>query len=93
MNKYGVKCGTSLRFWEDKGWIDEIDPYVSFQQYFRYCLGRRSKNDERQISRWNKIVSRLRGKLVKMIRDVGSKFGDYSISQKIRKILFHGVTN
>ena len=27
LNKYGVKCGTSLRFWENKGWINEIDPY------------------------------------------------------------------
>ena len=36
-----------------------------------------------------KIVSRFRGKLVKMIRDVGSKFDDYSISPKIRQILLH----
>ena len=27
VNKYGVKCGTSLRIWENKGWINEIDPY------------------------------------------------------------------
>ena len=27
VNKYGVKCGTSLRFWENKGWVNEIDPY------------------------------------------------------------------
>ena len=27
VNKYGVKCETSLRFWKNKGWIDEIDPY------------------------------------------------------------------
>ena len=27
LNKYGVKCGTSLRFWENKGWINKIDPY------------------------------------------------------------------
>ena len=26
-NKYGFKCGTFLRFWEIKGWINEIDPY------------------------------------------------------------------
>ena len=27
LNKYGIKCGTSLRVWENKGWISEIDPY------------------------------------------------------------------
>ena len=26
VNKYGVKCKTSLRFWENKGWINKIDP-------------------------------------------------------------------
>ena len=26
-NKYGVKCGTSLRFWENKRWITPLDPY------------------------------------------------------------------
>ena len=35
VNKYGVKCGTSLRFWENKGWINKIDPYGWFQWYFR----------------------------------------------------------
>ena len=30
VNKYGVKCGTSLRFWENKGWINKIDPYGWF---------------------------------------------------------------
>ena len=89
VNKYGVKCGTSLRFWENKGWINEIDPYGWFQWYFRYWLGRRSEDDERQINRWKKIVSRFRSKLVKMIKDAGSKFGDYSISSKIRQILLH----
>ena len=69
-----------LRFWENKGWINEIDPYGWFQWYFRYWLSRRSKDDERQINRWKKIVSRFRGKLVKMIKDAGSKFDDYSIS-------------
>ena len=26
VNKYGVKCRTSLRFWENKDKINEIDP-------------------------------------------------------------------
>ena len=36
-----------------------------------------------------KIVSRFRGKLVKMIKHVGSKYHDYSILPKIRQILLH----
>ena len=26
VNKYRFKCGTSLRFWENKGWIHSVDP-------------------------------------------------------------------
>ena len=47
------------------------------------------KDDEGQTKGWRNIVSRFRGKLVKMIRDAGSKFDDYSISPKIRQILLH----
>ena len=36
-----------------------------------------------------KILSRFRDKLVKIIKDTGSKFDDYSISPKIRQILLH----
>ena len=92
VNKYGVKCGKCgilLRFWENKGWINEIYPYGWFQWYFRYWLGRRSEDDERQINRWKGIVSRFTGKLVKTIRDAGSKFDNYSVSPKIRQILLH----
>ena len=89
MYKYGVECGTSLRFWENKGWINKIDLYGWFQWYFWYWLGRRSKDDKRQINRWKEIVTRFSGKLVKMIRDVVSKFDDYAILPKIRQILLH----
>ena len=27
VNAYIVNCGTSLRFWENNGWIYPIDPY------------------------------------------------------------------
>ena len=79
----------NARFWETKSWINEIDPYGWFQRYFRYWLGRRSEDDERKINRLKKIVSRFRGKLVKMIKDAGNKYDDYSVSSKIRHILLH----
>ena len=34
-------------------------------------------------------MSTFRGKLVKMIKDAGSKYDDYSVSPKIRHILLH----
>ena len=78
-----------LRIWENKGWIHFIDPYGWSQSYFRYWLGRRSVDDKRQINRWKRIVTRFKDKVVKMIKDVNSRFDDYSISPKIRQILLH----
>ena len=68
VNKYGVKCGISLTFCEDNGLVNSKDSYGSLQWYFRYWLGRKSKDDERQINRWKRIVSRFKSKLVKMIK-------------------------
>ena len=42
-----------------------------------------------KVTDGKKIVIRFRGKLVRMIKDVGSKHDDYSISPKIRQILLH----
>ena len=68
----------------------EIDPFGWFQWCFRYWLGKRSEeDDERQINGWKKIVSRFRGKLVKIVNDAGSQYNDYSISPKTREILLH----
>ena len=36
-----------------------------------------------------KIVSRFTGKLVKTIKNSGSKYDDYSVSPQIRQILLH----
>ena len=114
VNKYRVRCGTSLRFWENKGWINEQDPYGWFQWYCRYYYGRRINSDasetsrankmnavkranemsevsedERQIKRWLGIINRSKGILVKMMKDKGTKFDDFSVSPKIRQILLH----
>ena len=89
VNKYGVKCGTSLLFWENKGWIKGIDTYGWFQWYCRYHLGRCSSDDSRQINRWLGIVNRFKGILVKMIKDRGTKLDDVRVSPKIRPILLH----
>ena len=105
VNKYSVKCGTSLRFWENKGWIRDIDLYGWFQWYCRYRLSRcissdankvkamnranEMSKDERQIKRWNAIINRFKSIFVKMIKDKGAKFYNYSISPKIRQILLH----
>ena len=67
----------------------KIDPYGWFQWYFKYWLGRRSEDDERQINRWKRIASRFSGKLVKMIKDADNKYDDYSVSPKIRQILLY----
>ena len=45
VNKYGVKCGTLVRLWENKGWLNKIDCYGWFQWYSMYW------NDERKINR------------------------------------------
>ena len=89
VNKCIVKCGILSRFWENKGWVIEIDPFGWFQWYFRNWLGRKSSDYERQINRWKRIVGRFRGKLIKMIKVTGNKFDDYSILPKIRQILLH----
>ena len=54
---------------------------------------RRSKDDESQMNRWKKIVNRFRSKLVKMIKDAGSKYDGYSISLKLDKFYCIGAMN
>ena len=71
-----VECGTSVRFWENNGWNNCIDPCGWFQWYFRYWLGRKSLDDERQITRWKGDLSRFKGKLVQMIKDLDGRFDD-----------------
>ena len=92
INKYRVKCGSSLESWENSGWITEQDPYGWFQWYCRYVTGRRTKDDERQIKRWLKFAGpngRFRRNLMNKIVKQGKEYNDYSVSPVIRQGLLH----
>ena len=92
VNKYKVKCGSSLEAWEKSGWIVEQDPYGWFQWYCRYCTGRRTSDDERQIGRWLKLAGpngRFRRTLMNKIIKKNTTYDDFSISPVIRQVLLH----
>jgi hypothetical protein len=92
INKYGVKCGSSLESWEDSGWIIKQDPYGWFQWYCRFYRGRRTKDDKRQINRWLKLAGpngRFRKRIINMINKKGKKYNDYTVSPVIRQVLLH----
>ena len=77
VNKYKVKCGQSIEEWEAAGWIaHEHDVRGWFQWYCRFFLGRRCKDDERQIGRWQRCVGatgRWRRSLLKKYVSMGVK--------------------
>jgi len=92
INKYNVKCGSSLESWEKNGWIIKQDPYGWFQWYCRFYQGRRTNDDERQIDRWNKLTGskgRFRRRLMNMIIKKGTRYNDYKVSPVIRQVLLH----
>ena len=91
-NKYKVNSGTSLEYWESNGWIKPNDPYGAVQWYCRFYNGRRGEDDEWQIKRWEGIAGpngRFRKRLIKMIKEKGTTYDDYSVSPKIRQLLLH----
>ena len=55
LNYFGVNASQPLEVWRRKDWIYEKDPRGWFQWYCRYSMGRRCKDDERQIKRWRAI--------------------------------------
>jgi hypothetical protein len=55
LNCFGVNASQSLAEWRRKGWIHPQDPRGWFQWYCRYYMGRRTRDDERQIRRWRAI--------------------------------------
>tara|TARA_B100000424_G_scaffold84332_1_gene63065 strand:- start:2089 stop:2640 length:552 start_codon:yes stop_codon:yes gene_type:complete len=92
INKYKVKVGTTLEYWEEKKWITKYHPYGWVQWYCDFYSGKRSPDDERQIDRWKKTAgpnSRFRRALINMILKKNSSYDDYDISPKIRQTLQH----
>lgn len=92
VNKYGVKSGNDLEFWERKGWMEVQDPYGWFQWYCRFYLGRRSEDDERQISRWVKAIGdkgRWRTFLVGQCVKSDKTWDDFTASPVTRQTLLH----
>lgn len=72
VNVFKVHSGMSLEVWQAKGWIHEDDPLGWFQWYCRYYLGRRHKDDQRQIKRWV-AYSRHRSMLLRHARGNATK--------------------
>lgn len=92
VNKYGVKCGQSKEAWEASGWIIAQDPFGWFQWYCRFFQGRRSSDDDRQISRWFGIAGpkgRWKTDLVKKVLLARAAFDDASVSPVVRQTLLH----
>jgi hypothetical protein len=92
LNKYGVKVGTTLEFWEDKGWITRYHPYGWVQWYCDFYMGKRSPDDDRQVVRWLQTIGpkgRFRKWLIRLVDEAGGDYNDESVSPKIRQTLQH----
>ena len=88
VNKYQVKSGTTLEFWESKDWIHPLDPYGWVQWYCRFFSGRRCEDDERQIKRWCNFAGlkgRFRRQLITKIINKNTTYDDWSVSPVIRQ--------
>lgn len=92
VNKFGVKCGQDLDAWESSGWITEDAPFGWFHWYCRFYLGRRSWDDDRQISRWVGVAGpkgRWKSNLIAKCVAAGRPHDDASISPVVRQTLLH----
>jgi hypothetical protein len=92
ISKYDKKVGTTLEFWESKGWIMPQNPYGWFHWYCDFYSGIRSPDDDRQINRWKAFTGptgRFRNSLINKITKAEAKWDDYTISPAIRQSCLH----
>jgi hypothetical protein len=83
LNYFGVNASQSLSFWRRKGWIHQDDPRGWFQWYCRYYMGRRHKDDERQIKRWRAFARHWAAV------EKNCRAGDFECRRKQRQALLH----
>lgn len=91
-NKYKVRVGTSLEFWESKNWMRKSHPYGWVNWYCDFYLGKRCEDDKRQIERWKSLAGprgRFMRFLVSLIIKKNTTYDDESVSPKIRQVLQH----
>jgi len=92
INKYNVKVGTTLEFWEKKEWITHNHPYGWLHWYCDFFMGLRCEDDSYQVSRWVKTAgpkSRFRRALINEIIKKNTTYNDFTISPKRRQTLQH----
>ena len=91
-NKYKVKVGTTLEFWESKNWIKSSHPYGWVHWYCDFYNGKRGSDDIRQINRWKSLAGtngRFFKFLITQIQKKNGSYNDENISPKIRQVLQH----
>ncbi|GAA5984983.1 hypothetical protein JCM10908_002474 [Rhodotorula pacifica] len=97
VNKWQARMGQPYEAWEANGWIRaEHDARGWFQWYYRFFLGRRCEDDDRQVGRWDRVAGEASGRwrriLLQKYRQKGVSFvepNEEEVSPGIRQTLQH----